>query len=68
MIISTVPIFLLGYARIRFYFKLLIVASPFGLGHVYMDYKTLKSAKLKTNILVSNTIIHLSGFILTAFT
>lgn len=50
--ISTVPIFLLGYAKIRVYFKLDIVANPLGLGHVYMDSKTLKSAKLNTNILV----------------
>jgi hypothetical protein len=47
---------------------LLIVAKPFGFGHVSIDYNTLKSARLKTNIFVSKTIIHRSGFIRTALT
>ena len=40
---------------------LLIDARPLGLGQVSIDSRTLKSARLKTNILVSNTIIHRSG-------
>ena len=47
---------------------LLIDARPLGLGQVSIDSRTLKSARLKTNILVSNTIIHRSGLILTALT
>jgi hypothetical protein len=67
-IIYTTPIFLLGYAKTRLYFMLLIEARPFGLGQVSIDSRTLKSARLKTKILVSNTMIHRSGFILTALT
>jgi hypothetical protein len=42
--------------------------NPRGLGQVYKISITLKSAKLKTNILVSKMITHLSGLILTALT
>jgi hypothetical protein len=52
IIISTVPIFLLGYARIKFYFMLQIDPNPFGFGQVSTIYNTLKSAKLNMKILV----------------
>lgn len=67
-IIYTTPIFLLGYAKTRLSFMLLIEARPLGLGQVSIDSRTLKSARLKTKILVSSTMIHRSGLILTAFT
>lgn len=46
----------------------LIAHSPLGLGQVYNISMTRKSAKLKTNILVSRTMMHLSGLSLTALT
>jgi hypothetical protein len=50
--ISTNPIFLLGYANINYSLRLLMEQSPFGFGHVSIDSNILKSARLKTNILV----------------
>ena len=41
---------------------------PLGLGQVYRISRTLKSAKLKTNIFVYRTMMHLSGLIFVAFT
>ena len=66
--ISTTPIFLLGYAKTRLSFMLLIEARPLGFGQVSIDSRTLKSARLKTNILVYKTMMHRSGLILTDFT
>lgn len=46
------PIFLVGYAKMRVSRMELMAHSPLGLGQVSMMSNTLKSARLKTNILV----------------
>ena len=47
---------------------LAIVQSPLGLGQVSTDSMRAKSARLKTNILVSSATTHRSGFILMVLT
>lgn len=66
--ISTMPIFLLGRARMRLSVLLATEQRPLGLGHVSSKSNTLKSTKLNTNTLVSSAITHLSCLSLTART
>jgi hypothetical protein len=49
-------------------FKLLMEPSPLGFGQVSRDSRTLKSERLKMNILVSSMMMQRSGLILTALT